>query len=60
MALAELFCRLIRQMCDRVAVMRNGHICEIADTEELFVNPQHEYSRHLLELMPRMDVIGAR
>lgn len=51
---------VIRQMCDRVAVMRNGHICEIADTEELFVNPQHEYSRHLLELMPRMDVIGAR
>jgi len=49
---------VIRQMCDRVAVMRNGAICEIAKTEELFVNPQHEYSQHLLELMPRMDVIG--
>lgn len=49
---------VIRQMCDRVAVMRNGAICEIAATEELFVNPQHEYSQHLLELMPRMDVIG--
>ena len=49
---------VIRQMCDRVAVMRNGAICEIAETESLFVNPQHEYSQHLLELMPRMDVIG--
>jgi len=49
---------VIRQMCDRVAVMRHGAICEIADTEELFVNPQHEYSQHLLDLMPRMDVIG--
>ena len=49
---------VIRQMCDRVAVMRDGAICEIAVTEELFNNPQHEYSRHLLELMPRMDVIN--
>ena len=49
---------VIRQMCDRVAVMRNGGICEIAETEALFTNPQHEYSKHLLELMPRMDVIG--
>lgn len=49
---------VIRQMCDRVAVMRNGAICEIADTEALFINPQHEYSQHLLELMPRMDVLA--
>lgn len=50
---------VIRQMCDRVAVMRNGAICEIATTEGLFNSPQHEYSQHLLELMPRMDVIGS-
>jgi len=49
---------VIRQMCDRVAVMRDGAICEIALTEDLFSNPKHEYSQHLLELMPRMDVIG--
>lgn len=44
---------VIRQMCDRVAVMRNGEICEIAETEDLFNNPQHEYSQHLLSLMPK-------
>ena len=47
---------VIRQMCDRVAVMRYGAICEIAKTEDLFESPQHEYSQHLLELMPRMDI----
>lgn len=51
---------VIRQMCDRVAVMRNGAICEIAATEDLFNYPQHEYSQHLLELMPRMDVVGVQ
>jgi len=48
---------VIRQMCDRVAVMRNGAICEIAETEQLFNTPSHEYTRHLLELMPRMDLL---
>ncbi|MEO1611190.1 MAG: ATP-binding cassette domain-containing protein, partial [Pseudomonadota bacterium] len=46
---------VIRQMCDRIAVMRHGAICEVAETETLFSDPQHEYSRHLLDLMPGMD-----
>ena len=46
---------VIRQMCDRVAVMRHGSICEIATTDKLFEQPQHEYSKHLLELMPKTD-----
>ncbi len=45
---------VIRQMCDRVGVMRNGQMLEIADTESLFTDPQHEYSAHLLELMPKL------
>ena len=48
---------VIRQMCDRVAVMRNGSICEIAETEQLFNAPSHEYTKHLLDLMPRMDLL---
>ena len=46
---------VIRQMCDRVAVMRRGRIMELAETEALFEDPQHDYTRHLLELMPRME-----
>jgi len=49
---------VVRQMCDRIAVMRNGGICEVSDTETLFSAPTHEYSRHLLDLMPRMDLLG--
>ena len=49
---------VIRQMCDRIAVMRHGTICEIAEAETLFEAPTHEYSRHLLDLMPRMDLLG--
>ena len=45
---------VIRQVCDRVAVMRYGKLVEVADTEDLFESPQTEYSRHLLELMPRL------
>ncbi|MEM6440189.1 MAG: ABC transporter ATP-binding protein, partial [Pseudomonadota bacterium] len=43
---------VIRQMCDRVAVMRYGAICEIADSETLFEAPSHDYTKHLLKLMP--------
>ena len=50
---------VIRQMSDRIAVMRHGAICEVAETDQLFAQPEHEYSKHLLELMPRMDLLGA-
>ncbi|HYG86859.1 MAG TPA: ABC transporter ATP-binding protein [Azospirillum sp.] len=43
---------VIRQMCDRVGVMRHGRLLEVAPTEELFLNPQHPYTRELLSLMP--------
>ena len=49
---------VVRQMCDRIAVMRHGAICEVSDIEALFSAPSHEYSRHLLSLMPRMDLLS--
>ena len=51
---------VIRQMCDRVAVMRHGAICEIATTDNLFDAPNHEYSKHLLNLIPRMESVGKK
>jgi peptide/nickel transport system ATP-binding protein len=48
---------VIRQMCDRVAIMRHGRILETADSEAFFENPQNEYSIELLDLMPRFDRI---
>ena len=49
---------VIRQMCDRVGVMQGGRLCEVRDTEELFEDPEHDYTRHLLDLMPRLDVLS--
>ena len=46
---------LIRQMCDRVGVMQAGRLREVKETEELFERPGHDYTRHLLEHMPRLQ-----
>ncbi|MGF1865327.1 ABC transporter ATP-binding protein [Enterovibrio norvegicus] len=43
---------VIRQMCDRIGVMKKGTLLEVAQTEVLFESPQHEYSQHLISLMP--------
>lgn len=48
---------VIRQMCDRVAVMQHGKMLELAETEALFNNPQHDYTKHLLNLMPNLDML---
>jgi peptide/nickel transport system ATP-binding protein len=45
---------VIRQMCDRVIVMRHGAIVEEADTEALFTAPRSDYAKELLSLMPSL------
>lgn len=40
---------VVAQLCDRVAVMYAGQIVEQADTIEVFENPQHPYTRALLQ-----------
>lgn len=44
---------VIAELCDRVAVMYAGSICEVADVIEIFKNPLHPYTRGLLESIPR-------
>jgi oligopeptide transport system ATP-binding protein len=43
---------LVRVIADRIAVMRAGEIVEARSSEELFDNPEHEYTRHLLSAIP--------
>ena len=46
---------VIEYMCDRLAVMYLGKVVEEADTEELFTNPQHPYTRALLSATPNFN-----
>jgi len=48
---------VVRQMCDRIAVLKNGKLCEISETEMLFKNPSHDYTKELLKLMPKIESI---
>jgi len=45
---------VIAEIADRVAVMYAGQIVEHAEVKELFANPQHPYTRALLETLPKM------
>lgn len=46
---------VVRNFCDRVAVMRRGRIVELAPTAEIFAAPRHPYTRLLLSAMPSLD-----
>ena len=44
---------IVRKIADRVCVMTKGKIVETGPTAEIFANPQHAYTRHLLASEPR-------
>jgi len=46
--------RLVRQICDRVAVMYRGRIVELAAAERLFTAPAHPYTNALLSAIPHL------
>jgi peptide/nickel transport system ATP-binding protein len=46
---------LMAQFAQRVAVMRSGKLVELNGVQEIFANPQHPYTRLLLESLPSLD-----
>lgn len=44
--------RLVRRIADKTAVMYQGKIAEVGDTDSLFNNPKHPYTKMLLDSMP--------
>ena len=45
---------VVAQMADRVVVMFRGHKVEEGTVEEIFANPQHDYTKALLAAVPRL------
>ena len=49
--------RVIRQLCDRVVVMYQGEIVEAGRTEQVFENPQHDYTKQLISAIPSREKV---
>jgi peptide/nickel transport system ATP-binding protein len=47
---------VVRMMCDRTIVLRNGHIVEQGESRALFDNPQTEYTRELVDAVPHIGL----
>ena len=46
---------LAAQLCDRIAVMHQGHIVEVQDTKTLIESPMHAYTKQLLAALPKTE-----
>ena len=51
---------VVAQLCDEVIVMYAGNICERGTADEIFYNPQHEYTKGLLRSLPSAETAGTR
>ena len=50
---------VVADLADRVAVMYRGEVVEQAGVRDLFASPQHDYTKKLLESVPRIDTEDA-
>lgn len=51
---------VVAQTCDRLAVLYAGRVAEIGTTEDIFNNPQHPYTRGLMNAIPRPGSRGKK
>lgn len=45
---------VVRQLADDIIVMRHGYLCESGTVDQIYANPQHEYTRELMESAPSL------
>ncbi len=46
---------LVRTLCERVLVMKDGYIVESGPVERVFTNPTEEYTKKLIAAIPKID-----
>lgn len=47
---------LVRQLCDRVLVMKGGYIVDGGNTEDIFNNPRQDYTKKLINAIPKVEL----
>lgn len=47
---------VVASMCEKIAVMYAGHIVEYGTADEIFYNPKHEYTKGLINSIPKLNV----
>jgi ABC-type dipeptide/oligopeptide/nickel transport system ATPase component len=47
-------------ICDRIAILHQGEIVESGTTEQIFANPQHEYTQRLMAAIPRLPLASTQ
>ncbi|WP_307858098.1 ABC transporter ATP-binding protein [Cellulomonas fulva] len=51
---------VVRYLCDRVVVLKDGRVVEAGTRDEVYGDPQHDYTRALLAAVPRLDPAAER
>jgi glutathione transport system ATP-binding protein len=51
---------VIAEMADRVVVMYNGQVVEQGPVEQIFHDPQHDYTKKLISAVPRIGSMSGR
>ena len=46
---------VVRHLCDRIAVMYLGRLVEVGPTPEVYADPQHPYTRALMDAVPKLE-----
>lgn len=49
---------VVAEICDRVGVMYAGNLCELGSVKQIFENPQHPYTKALLDSVPKVKQEG--
>ena len=49
---------LVKQLCERVLVMKGGYIVETGPTQEVFTHPKEEYTKRLIAAIPKVERNG--
>ncbi|WP_284292994.1 ABC transporter ATP-binding protein [Luteimicrobium album] len=51
---------VVRYLCDRLVVLKDGRAVESGTRDEIYGSPRHPYTQALLEAVPRLDPAGER